>query len=127
MCVLAVLLTACAAAPASQPQSLAERAQARWDALLAQDFEKAYQFLTPGTRSSISMIDYTVAFRLRRVQYNSARYLDEECLDNACTVRMNMGYTLHNALRGVPEFKGKSTIKEKWVRVDGNWWFLPEN
>jgi hypothetical protein len=120
----AFALAACATAP-RQPESPGERAQARWDALLSGDYAGAYAYLTPGTRSSITEIEYTVAFKMRRVHYDSARFMGEECDENTCTVRMDMGYTLAGALRGVPEFKGKAVVKEKWVRVDGKWWFLP--
>jgi hypothetical protein len=132
---LAAVLAACAAtpgqpgpgqtAPGQQPESLGESAQARWDALLEGDFGTAYGYLSPGSRSSISEIDYAVAFKLRKVQYDSARYMDHECEGDTCTVRMDMGYTLIAALRGVPEWKGKAVVEEKWVRIDGKWWFLP--
>jgi len=123
---LACMLAACATAP-GQPQGLPERAQARWDALLAQDFTTAYGYLSPGARSSLSEVDFTIAFRTRRVQYDSASYLDHTCEGEACVVRMRVGYTLAGALRGVPEFKSKAVVEEKWVRVEGKWWFLENN
>lgn len=119
-------LAACAAGP-HQPESPGERAQARWDALLSGDYATAYAYLSPGTRSAVTEMEYAVAFKMRRVHYDSARFLDQECEGETCTVRMNMGYTLTGVLRGVPNFKGKAVVSEKWVRIDGKWWFLPKN
>ena len=110
----------------AKPQSIEERAQARWDALLAKDFEQAYSYYSPGFRSSQSRSDFEFAFRLRRVRYDSAEYMDRQCETDACTVRLNMGYTLTAPLRGVQIWKGKAVIKEKWVRIEGHWWFLPD-
>ena len=127
MGVLALFLSACAATTSSMPENIEDRAQSRWDALLASDYERAYTYLTPGYRSSQSAVDYQVAFRLRKVGYEAAAYLDHECAAEACTVRMVMDYTLIAPLRGVMEWKGKATIEEKWVRIDGQWWFLPDS
>ena len=121
---VALSISACAGS-AARPQSIEQRAQSRWDALLAKDFEQAYAYLSPGFRSSQSLSDYEMAFRLRRVHYDSAEYMDQQCEADACTVRLNMGYTLIAPLRGVKIWKSKAVIEEKWVRIDGHWWFLP--
>ncbi len=122
---ITLFLVACAGSPA-YPESLEDRAQARWDALLAGDFEQAYAYLSPGFRSSVSQRDFELGFLLRRVQYTSAAYIDRECQTDACTVRMNIGYTLVAPLRGVQIWNSKTPVKERWVRVDGQWWFLPK-
>ena len=122
--VVALSISACAGSTA-RGQSIEQRAQARWDALLGKDFEQAYSYLSPGFRSSQSLGDYEMAFRLRRVRYDSAVYMDKQCETDACTVRLNMGYTLTAPLRGVKIWKSKAVINEKWVRIKGRWWFLP--
>jgi len=123
---VALSISACAGSPA-RPQSVEQRAQARWDALLGRDFEQAYSYLSPGFRSSQSLSDFEMAFRLRRVQYDSAKYMDQQCETDACTIRLNIGYMLIAPLRGVKAWKSKTVVEEKWVRIDGQWWFLPDS
>lgn len=121
----ALILTACSSVPV-QPESLGDRAQARWDALLAQDFEEAYSYLTPGYRSSVSSRDFEIGFLLRRVGYTSAEYIDSECQIDACDVSMKIGYMIIAPLRGVNVWNSKTTIEEKWIRIDNQWWHLPK-
>ena len=122
--VVALSISACAGS-AARGQSIEQRAQARWDALLGKDYERAYAYFSPGFRSSQSLSDFEMTFRLRRVRYDSAKYMDQQCETDVCTVRLNMGYTLTAPLRGVKIWKSKAVIKEKWVRINGHWWFLP--
>jgi hypothetical protein len=120
---LALLLVACAT-PAIKPETLGDRAQARWDALLAKDFAKAYTYSTPGYQSSASAVDFEIEFKSRKVIYTSAQYIDHKCENDACTVQMDIGYTLVGALRGVPEWKSKTVVEEKWVKIDEQWRFF---
>ena len=66
-------------APESKQESIAQRAQSRWDALLAGDFETAYSYYSPGYRSTASVADLEIAIRLRRVRWTSAEYQDHSC------------------------------------------------
>ncbi|MFT5140214.1 MAG: hypothetical protein ACI9H8_001020 [Lysobacterales bacterium] len=126
-CLLAaVLLVACTSTPVKN-NGLEFRAQSRWDAMLANDFAKAYSYSSPGYRSSVSERDFEIEFRLRKVFYTSSQYLDHVCEGDACTVRMTVGYTVVGALRGVAEWKSKTPVEEKWVHIDGQWWFYPQN
>ena len=62
--VLAVVLSSCAAiAPRSPESAVKERAQARWDALVKGDFNAAYGYLSPGSRSVVSASDYATSLR----------------------------------------------------------------
>jgi hypothetical protein len=122
---LALFLSACAGSSV-KTESISDRAQARWDALLAGEFERAYALLSPGYRSSVPLRNFEMSFLLRRVQYDSANYLDHQCEADACTVRIRTGYTIMMPMRGVQTWKSKAVIEEKWVRVNDQWWFLPE-
>ena len=122
----ALALAACATT-GGPPAELGARAQARWDALLAGDFEAAHAYLSPGTRSRMSVADYELSWKLRRVQYISAAYRDQQCeSENRCTVGVSVGYRLETPLRGVDSWDGRSYLRETWVRTQGQWWFLPD-
>jgi len=122
-----VFLTACATAPESTGNSIAERAQDRWDALLSGDFATAYGFYSPGYRSSTSMFDLAFEIRSRRVRWTSALYKEHGCEENSCTVIFDMGFTVERPVPGLDQWNGSNIVEEKWVKTDGQWWFLPKN
>ena len=121
-----VFLTACATAPESAGNSIVERAQVRWDSLLAGDFETAYGFYSPGYRSSVSMIDLAVKIRSQRVHWVSAEYQDHSCDERVCTVNFMVGFKVIQPVRGMPVWESSSLIDEKWVKTEGQWWYLPK-
>ena len=116
-----------ATAPESTRDSVEVRAQARWDALLAGDFETAYSYYSPGYRSTTSVVDYAVGIKLRRVRWTSAEYLEQDCSENTCTVRFRVGYSVNSPVPGVDKFDGSNFQTEKWVKTDGQWWYLPKS
>jgi len=120
-----VFLTACAA-PGSTGDSIAERAQDRWDALLSGDFATAYGFYSPGYRSSRSVFDLAFEIRSRRVQWVSAEYQDHSCDERVCTVKFLVGFKVIQPVRGLPVWESSSLIDDKWVKTEGQWWYLPK-
>ncbi len=121
-----VFLTACATAPESSGNFIAERAQDRWDALLAGDFETAYAFYSPGYRSSTSMIDLAFKIRSQRVQWVSAEYQDHSCVERVCSVDFRVGFKVIKPVKGMQVWESSSLIDEKWVKTEGQWWYLPK-
>lgn len=128
--VIALLLAALAAACATTPPAetvVRQRAQARWDAVLAGDYDTAYGFYSPGYRSSHSRVDFEVLLRTRRVRWSSAEVRESSCEADVCTVTARVGYQVAGAVPGVPLWKSKTDEKESWVRTNGQWWFLPQD
>ena len=125
LCLL--MLGACATSPAARDKVIQERAQARWDALLARDYATAYEYLSPGYRSATSATDFEIAFRSRRLQYLSAEYQGHDCEESACTVRMKLGYKIVRPVAGLPEWNSNSVVQERWINSGGKWWYLPES
>ena len=120
---LLVFLSACASTSGDK-QDIGERAQARWDALLSGDFQSAYSYLTPGTRSGISVIDYQRGILLQRVHWTGAEYLQSDCLETTCKVSISLGYKIAGALPGVRVYEGNKTTTEDWIKTDGQWWYV---
>ena len=121
----AVLACACTTTPHAETV-IKQRAQARWDAVLAGNYDAAYGFYSPGYRSSHSRTDFEIELRMRRVRWNSAEVLETSCEADVCTVVTRVAYQVAGAVPGVPDWKSKKDVKERWVRTDGQWWFLPE-
>ena len=84
---LAAVLLALAGCAAMQPQILEqavqERAQARWDALIKGDFEKAWTYTDAQTRSQVAQQDYKQRFGAAGA-WISAIVLRVECQPEKC-------------------------------------------
>ena len=87
----ALFMTACATSSQSN-QVIIDRAKARWDAVIAQDFETAYDYYSPGYRSSVSRFDYEFRMRQRRIEYNAAQFVSHYCEESRCTLTFQVGY-----------------------------------
>ncbi len=124
-CSLMVLVSACATTkPAGD--TIKSRAQARWDAVLARDYETAYAFYSPGYRTSHSLEDFETQLRSRRVRWVGANVLEASCEADICSVETRLDYKINKPVPGVPVWKSSETISERWVRLDRQWWFFPE-
>ena len=105
--------------------TIEERATARWEALLGGDLAGAYEFLSPGTRSSVSSIQYQRSILTQKVQWTGARYIKSECVESSCKVKISLDFALYGVLPGVRSYKGTKEIEESWVLVDGIWYLVP--
>ena len=122
---LALVLSACAAGTV-QTAGIEERAIARWDTLLSGDLDGAYQFLSPAYRSSVPSLQYQRGLLLQKVRWTAAHYIDSECLESSCKVRISLDYSLIHVLPGVRRFDGTQTVVENWVKREGSWWLVPK-
>jgi len=120
-----MLLSACATTP-SPDEIVKERAEARWEALLSRDYASAYSFYSPGYRSTTSATDFEIEFRLRRVRWTMAEYMDHDCEENTCSVSFRMGYRVGSPVPGVNSWDGYDKVTDQWVKTSGEWWYLPE-
>jgi len=122
-----ILLSACATTPpVNEGDMVAEKAGARWDALLSRDYAGAYSYYSPGYRSAVSATDFEIEYRLRRVRWISAEYLEHECDENTCTVKFKMGYQVKSPVPGVDSFSGYDVSSDQWIKTGGEWWYLPD-
>ena len=122
LCLL--MLSACASIGGSTP-SIEQRATERWDLLFSDELTAAYQYLSPGYRSSVSAKNYQRSLLLQRVKWTGARYIESDCAETSCKVKISLDFTVQGALPGVKSFDGTQEIDESWVKVDGNWYFVP--
>ena len=125
LAIAAVLtLAACATAPKTDP--VVERAQARWDALVAGDLETAYTYYSPGYRSSTSLIDFGVEMRTRKVRWTGATYKSHACDGDRCEVHFDVAFRVPRPVPGVSVYDGSDEVEDTWIRSDGQWWYLPK-
>lgn len=125
-----LILSACSgqASHSGDPgKVVVERAQNRWDTLLAGDYESAYEYYSPGYRSKTSLLDFAISIRTRRVHWTSAEYMDHSCNENACTVKFRVGFVVKQPVQGMEKWESGSAIEDKWIKTEGQWWYLPKN
>ena len=118
------LLFACTTTQSTE-SSIEERVMGRWDTIFSGDLATAYSYLSPGTRSSISSLQYQRTILTQRVAWTGARYIGSECQEPTCKVKVSIDYVVYGALPGVKSFKGAKDIEESWVLIDGTWYMVP--
>ncbi len=113
---VAVLVGCAVVAPRSDEAVVKQRAQARWDALVKGDFNAAYGYFSPGSRSVMSAMDY--ALSLRRGFWKSAVIEKVECGSaQSCEVSATIEYELKG-------LRTKTPLRESWIRDGSEWWYL---
>lgn len=121
-----LMLSACATAPAtSRTTAIEQRATERWEKLLSGDVAGAYEYLSPGFRSSVSSAQYQRAVLLHRVQWTGAKYKSSECNENTCDVKILLSFKIVGGLPGVKSYEGEKDIIESWILSDETWYLVP--
>ena len=127
LAITTLILSACASVTKdseTSSEALVDRAQDRWAALLANDYEKAFSYYSPGYRSTRTAINFAVAIKARRVQWQSAEYREHNCLENSCTFQFEVGYKVSKPVPGLDAYEYTSRVEEKWVKTEGQWWYV---
>jgi hypothetical protein len=125
--VLALALAGCTQmAGKREPQTVEQRAAARWQALIAGDWEAAYAMLSPGYRSATPYDAYRARMLTRKIEWTSAEVSKVDCEDaETCTVTVTIRYVVPQGLPGVSKLGASGVVEEAWLNLDGRWYHLP--
>jgi hypothetical protein len=103
---------------------LAERAEARWKAQMAGDFEKAYRYLSPARRLVVSLQQFKSGFG-DAVDWRVARAVDIQYHGpTVASISMEVTYRFVMPRSGGNEIESKRILVEKWLYSDGEWWYI---
>ncbi|HZX91641.1 MAG TPA: hypothetical protein VFE67_13455 [Rudaea sp.] len=106
---------------------LEKRSLERWNLLIAHKAEKAYDYLSPGTRSTETREKYASDMNNRPVHWQSVTYVDRKCDDpDACTLQLQAFYSVNMSARIGQDVQAATVVWERWIRVGGQWYYLPE-
>lgn len=121
-----VLLAACGESePPREPSEIVtERAQARWDAVIAGDPESSYEYQTPGYREKTSVMDHVIRYSRRQITWLAADVLEAECTQDRCDVEIMVAYRADGAPGVLSGLEGSRPVEETWIRIDNRWWFV---
>jgi hypothetical protein len=108
----------------SAEQQVKERAQARWDAARAGDFEKSYSFTAPSYRA-VTDLKLFRAETAGSQSLVSATVISVTCeSDTTCAAKARIEYYAPlGPQRPRPEII-ENHFDEPWVKEDGNWWLF---
>jgi hypothetical protein len=102
-----------------------ERAVAKWVLLINGDFGAAWEFLTPGARSAMPRDNYVTMMTGRPINWLGVRYIDKTCeREDSCLVSLEIPFQAGLG-RGVGSVTAPSFIAERWLRLDGVWYYAP--
>lgn len=125
----ALFLGACASKGGiseSPEKYLTKRAEARWTAMISGQWEQAYAYFTPGYREASSLEGYRQSMLGRRVSWTGARVKKVECSDaERCLVGVEVDYSLIGGMPGVANVSSQHYSEETWLRLGGEWYYLP--
>jgi len=116
---LALVAVGCAGisgAPETPEQAVKARAQERWNALVAGQLDKAYAYITPSGRSTLPIEIYRS--RLSNASWRGAKVTAAVCEAEVCDVDVTLDIYV------LPNLPHQQPISEKWLLVDGKWWFV---
>ena len=119
---VAALIAACAPPPTAE-ETVAERAQARWNALVSVDFEGAYDFHTPGYRAETTRTEHVVGLSRRKITWLAAEVSSVECDEARCRVETLVSYRADGAPGVLAGVENTRPVREIWVRIDDQWWY----
>ena len=108
-----------------QEAALIQRVTGRWHAMEARDFRKVYEFTTPNYRRVfskglyINKFSYAVDWELTGVTIVN---YDAPAAVASVAVRVMSKPTKQTSAASVALGAVPVTIREKWFKVDGEWW-----
>ena len=102
---------------AAKEAAVAERANARWQALINRDYEGAYKYLSPASRETISLFQFQLRFAA--MQYRAVKIDKVECAAEVCKVKLSLTYDYPPA-----KAMGVVTLQdESWIIDQGQAWY----
>lgn len=123
-----LLAAGCATTPGaglSAEESVAQRGRERWDSIFAKEYDISYEYLSPGYRAKLTRAEYMVRLLQQRIRWTAADFVEAQCEAETCMATWTVTWAYNVPLKGVGEYEGQKTLKERWILADGEWFFVP--
>lgn len=121
----AVLAASCAQVKKDEGAAVEARATARWDLLIKHQADKAYDYLSPGFRQTITREKYAQQKNDVAMRWQAVRVSGHECEADTCTVHVIVDAEVKLPGIGKPQ-KASTPLEEHWIRVGREWYVLPD-
>jgi hypothetical protein len=96
--------------------AVSERAKSRWQAVIAGDADKAYGYLSSGSKAVTSLDSFKA--RARLVGFRAADLESAVCEPEVCKVKFRVTLD-HRLMKGL-----SSEVEETWVLEKGQYWYV---
>jgi hypothetical protein len=116
---LATLLTSCFKTSIEKPEV---RAIARWNALIAQDWEKAYSYETPAYRKTYTSEQYKNSYGAA-VDWKEIELSDVKITDDIADINLTLSVLFSDS---GTQMLIPTGFKERWLLKDNQWWHVKE-
>lgn len=103
-----------------------KRALERWNHLIAKRPEKAYDYLTPGYRKTVTRENYAAARMNLPIRWKAVAFNRKECDPEACTVFLSMDYEVTLPSGGAGPILSFAPLNERWIKVGKQWYYLEQ-
>lgn len=117
------LLAACQSGEQA-PQPVEERAQERWDLLVAGEYGEAWEYLSPSYRELVPRSDYAEDMRRQPMKWLEAEVVGSECEADACRVLVEGVYQPVRAQGKLKDMTMPRELEEQWMLAEGAWWHV---
>jgi hypothetical protein len=125
---LLIILSGCATKEAlkstTDEEILRERVMAYWNHKIKQEFEKSYEYEYPLFRKTVNVVNYIKGFNTARAGWTNAGIEGLHIEEDNATVDMKIMIKI--AVSSSRNLDHEGFIKEKWVKVDGIWYHIPQ-
>lgn len=127
--IAAATLAACSSTGGSRKDDGAvveARALERWNFLIAHQAEKAYDYLSPGFRQTITREKYAEQKNDVAIRWKAAHVNGRRCDGDSCTVTVMIDTQVQMPGVGKPA-PATLPVEEHWVKVERSWYYLPDS
>jgi len=122
--IITFLMIAACSDPATPEQQVAERALERWQAIIDNDLESAYAFLSPAYRQAVPLTMYQGRLG-QHVSWRDAEVKSVSCATDACDVAVQISYRYN--MPNFEKLENSRLFKEKWIRIEDDWWYFEKS
>lgn len=106
-----------------EKEKLRDRINEYWQYRIKEDVERAYQCEVPAFREKVPIFQYLNRFKL--VKHLDAEVQEIEVKGGEASSSLKLTYVIF--LKAISEKKLSKLEKEKWVRIEGTWYHVPED
>lgn len=125
-----LLLTVLVLSGCEKAENLESSVNSRWQAIIENDYEKAYSYFSPGYREVESLESFKIRMLTAKININWTAGTFKEALcktEGVCEVKAEVVYSYSFPKRSLGGVKNiPSEIKEDWLKLDGKWFHVPK-
>ncbi|MCF6300036.1 MAG: hypothetical protein L3J52_02795, partial [Proteobacteria bacterium] len=110
------------------PEDLNKKAEARWQAIIDNDYEKAFEYFSPAYRKTEKYLSFALRMQKAKLKVNwtAVKYMSKSCeTESTCSVSLELSFTYQFEQRSQGSIETDSIVKESWMLKDGKWYMVP--